>query len=272
FLLLLGGVLVGVTLDAPETLFWSMSDAAAWPLSSWPAYRSAATFLGIAAAICGARWIWRGNPLDAALAIALVLALAAVQSRAPAVWLGASAFVLLLGLLLTSYRMAFIDQLTGLPNRRALDETLARLSGDYALAMVDVDHFKSFNDTHGHDAGDVVLQAVAKALRQHAGGRVFRYGGEEFCVVYPSRLAAAAAERLDHARVQIEAERIRVRTAAKGKRRDAGHASSGEVSVTVSGGCAARDDMHRQAVDVLKAADQALYRAKGKGRNRVVCA
>ena len=64
----------------------------------------------------------------------------------------------LLTVLYASYRMAFVDALSGLPNRRALDETLARLTGDYALAMVDVDHFKSFNDTHGHDAGDTVLR------------------------------------------------------------------------------------------------------------------
>src|SRR4029077_7824091 len=82
------------------------------------------------------------------------------------------------------YCCAFVDALTGLPNRRALDEALARLSGDYALAMVDVDHFKQFNDTHGHDAGDRVLRSVAQQLRATRGGQAFRYGGEEFCLLF----------------------------------------------------------------------------------------
>ena len=176
---------------------------------------------------------------------------------------------MILAILYASYRMAFIDTLTGLPNRRALDETLSRLSGPFALAMIDIDHFKGFNDTYGHDAGDRVLHEVAGLLRRHAGAEVFRYGGEEFCAVYPRAESAAAAACLETARQAVES--ARVSGPAAGKRRAAqGEAAMAEVSVTISAGCADRGPSRRAADEVLKLADQALYRAKEKGRNRVV--
>jgi len=176
----------------------------------------------------------------------------------------------LFAVLYASYRMAFMDALSGLPNRRALDETLAQLSGDYAIAMVDVDHFKSFNDTHGHAAGDRVLQAVAQQLRRERRGRAFRYGGEEFCLLFTGSRHHDAVAMCDETRARIEATRVRVRSnPAKGKRAQNERADT-EVKVTASIGVAFRDEQARFASEVIKAADQALYKAKAKGRNRVV--
>ena len=178
----------------------------------------------------------------------------------------------LLTVLYASYRMAFVDALSGLPNRRALDETLARLTGDYALAMVDVDHFKSFNDTHGHDAGDKVLEAVAGELRRERRGRAFRYGGEEFCLLFAGARSREAVRMCDQTRRGVEQMRVRIRSAPKKAR--GGQAvkrrEDVETNVTVSIGVALRDAQTRLATDVLKAADQALYQAKSRGRNRVV--
>jgi diguanylate cyclase (GGDEF)-like protein len=159
-----------------------------------------------------------------------------------------------------------------LPNRRALDETLAQLSGDYAIAMVDIDHFKLFNDTHGHAAGDRVLQAVAQQLRRERRGRAFRYGGEEFCLLFIGSRYRDAAQMCDETRARIEAMRVRIRSApAKPKRGQSGaRTDAGEVKVTASIGVAYRDEQTRFPSEVIKAADQALYRAKAKGRNRVV--
>ncbi|HEX6833664.1 MAG TPA: GGDEF domain-containing protein, partial [Rudaea sp.] len=158
------------------------------------------------------------------------------------------------------------------PNRRALDETLARLAGSYAVAMVDIDFFKKFNDSHGHDAGDRVLKAVAQSLRRTRGGRAFRYGGEEFCLLFTGLRSRHAGEACEATRERIENERVRIRSAPGQKRRVQAvkRNALSDARVTVSIGIAERDAQTRSPLDVLKNADQALYRAKAKGRNRVV--
>lgn len=260
-----GLLLFGSALDAPEALFHSLSQVFAWPFDGWRPERSAQMFIGLAAAVALGRWVWRGSEFELGLCLALLAALPACRFGGSGVWLSVSAMLLVLAVLHGSHRMAFADQLTGLPNRRALDETLSRLSGDYALAMIDIDHFKGFNDSHGHDAGDRVLQAVAKLLRRHAGGEAFRFGGEEFCIVYPGRRSQTAMQSLESTRAALEARRIEVRSAGK-----KGPPKPKQVQVTLSAGLAARNEHQRQVAEVLQAADQALYKAKKAGRNQVM--
>ena len=175
-----------------------------------------------------------------------------------------------------SFHMAFRDELTGLPGRRAFNDTLRRATGTYSIAMIDVDHFKAFNDSHGHDTGDDVLKLVASRLaRVGDGGRAFRHGGEEFAVVFLGRPAAACAAAAEALRQNIEDSRMQLRDRSTRSRDDAlgqqqrGRGGNGAVvQVTVSIGLAdSRDD--RRPAAVLKAADQALYAAKQEGRNRV---
>src|SRR5207253_8213079 len=119
--------------------------------------------------------------------------------------LAAAGLVLVVSLVETSHRMAYDDELTGLPGRRALGEALGRLGGQYAIAMVDIDHFKRFNDEHGHAVGDQLLRMVGtKLTRIDGGGRPFRYGGEEFAVLFPSTTAEAALPHLERFRHTIE--------------------------------------------------------------------
>jgi diguanylate cyclase (GGDEF)-like protein len=193
-----------------------------------------------------------------------------------ATFLSAGGLILLLATVQESHRLAFRDALTGLPGRRALEERLTGLGPRYAIAMVDVDHFKKFNDTHGHDVGDQVLKLVAARLGDvDGGGRAFRYGGEEFCVVFPERSLADARPHLEQLRAAIERYEMAVRgpdrpkdEEAGSKRRAAGHAEK-TLSVTVSIGAAQPGRKARSPQQVIKAADQALYRAKKAGRNRV---
>ncbi|WP_386067254.1 diguanylate cyclase [Tahibacter sp. UC22_41] len=239
-------------------------------------WREALALNLLAAAIATGQWLYRRRPLDAFVASALLLAaggwlqLAGLDLRS---WLLAGAAVLGVGVVYSSWRLAFLDALTGLPNRRALDETLARLSGDYALAMVDVDHFKQFNDKHGHDAGDRVLAAVARSLAQTRTAQAFRFGGEEFCLLFRRPEQAKAA--CEDARVAIEALRVSLpaKPAApkngKTVRKSAARAAPA-VQVTASLGLAQRSAARRTPAEVLKAADQCLYKAKDKGRNQVV--
>ncbi|WP_373980471.1 GGDEF domain-containing protein [Achromobacter sp. JD417] len=177
------------------------------------------------------------------------------------------------------FHMAFRDELTGLPGRRALNERLQRMGRVYTLAMADVDHFKAFNDTHGHDVGDQVLRMVASQLRRvPGGGQAYRYGGEEFTLVFPGKTAAEAMPHLETVRRAIEAYQMRLRDKPArpkadqiGLRRRGGRGGRGArpLRVTVSIGVAERSDALRAPDAVIKAADQALYKAKDGGRNQV---
>ncbi|POF40131.1 GGDEF domain-containing protein [Pseudomonas laurylsulfativorans] len=175
-----------------------------------------------------------------------------------------------------AYQMAFRDELTGLPGRRALNERMQRLGRNYVLAMSDVDHFKKFNDTHGHDVGDQVLRLVASKLSKiGGGGKAYRYGGEEFALVFAGKTLEECMPHLEVIRESIATYNIQLRNQEnrpqddnQGRQRRAGSGAS-SVSVTVSIGVAERIDQ-RTPEEVLKSADQALYSAKGAGRNCVM--
>lgn len=175
-----------------------------------------------------------------------------------------------------AYLMAFRDELTGLPGRRALNERFQRLGQQYVLAMVDVDHFKRCNDTYGHDVGDQVLRMVASRLRKiGGGGKAYRYGGEEFTLVFPGKSTEACLPHLEDIRQMIEnyVMHLRDRGSRPGDDRQGRSRRRGQsgqaISVTISIGVAERDAEQRTPEEVVKAADQALYAAKSAGRNRV---
>ncbi|MGK0150351.1 diguanylate cyclase [Pseudomonas putida] len=176
-----------------------------------------------------------------------------------------------------AYQMAFRDELTGLPGRRALNERMQRLGRNYVIAMTDVDHFKKFNDTHGHDVGDQVLRLVASRLSKvTGGGRAYRYGGEEFALVFAGKTAEECVPHVEAVRemianyvMHLRDQHSRPQDDTAGRQRRAG-SSGGTVSVTISIGVAERQADHRDPEAVLKSADQALYSAKGAGRNCVM--
>jgi diguanylate cyclase (GGDEF)-like protein len=167
-------------------------------------------------------------------------------------------------------------ELQTLQGRRALDEQLRALGPRYTLAMIDVDHFKKFNDTHGHDIGDQVLKLVAARLAETGGGGLaFRYGGEEFSVLFPGRSLKEALPYLERTRAAVERYRMAVRSDERSRHEEAGIRRRGDaaptklLSVTVSVGAAEPEVERQPPAQVLKAADEALYRAKKGGRNRV---
>lgn len=176
-----------------------------------------------------------------------------------------------------AYQMAFRDELTGLPGRRALNERMQRLGRNYVIAMTDVDYFKKFNDTHGHDVGDQVLRLVASRLSKvTGGGRAYRYGGEEFALVFAGKTAEECVPHVEAVRevianyvMHLRDQSSRPQDDTSGRQRRAGN-SGGTVSVTISIGVAERQVDHRNPEAVLKSADQALYSAKGAGRNCVM--
>jgi diguanylate cyclase (GGDEF)-like protein len=228
--------------------------------------------------------VWRAwpefTPLPVGAAGALTaFYLASDWSAVPGVhaaFMSAAGAILLVSLLEESHRLAFRDILTGLPGRRALEERLRGLSGKYAIAMVDVDHFKKFNDTHGHDIGDQVLKLVGARLGEVGGGGIaYRYGGEEFAVLFPGEDLQDALLYLETIRISIEGYRMAVRSPDRPKAHDHGAKRRGagapekHLSVTVSIGACAPSERLSTPAQVIKAADEALYRAKQGGRNKV---
>ena len=219
--------------------------------------------------------------------------------KASDAYVATAALILAASLIETSYVLAYHDELTGIRGRRAFNEALLSLDQQYAIAIVDIDHFKKFNDTYGHDVGDQVLCMVAKRLSQAGGdGQAFRCGGEEFSIIFRNTSAKEAFEHLDSLRQIIEQSTFQVRgadrraekSAESGSDRRAGESDRRKstkesakkkngaaspnqppdrLSVTVSIGVAEPSTRYRQPEQVIQAADQALYRAKNKGRNRV---
>ena len=236
----------------------------------------------LAAVVLLVMFLRKPGPIPAAFLGALLAAGGALDAvgngLAPSLYFSAALVILLVAVAHEAYGMAFLDELTGLPGRRALFADLGRLGSRYTLAMVDVDHFKKFNDTHGHDVGDQVLQMVASKLAVvRGGGASFRYGGEEFTVVFPGKDAAHSRPHLEDLRQAIAASSFRLRgkdrpESLPGKGAPAPRGGGKQsVSVTVSIGLSeAMSGSKVSPEDVLKAADKALYQAKKSGRNRVV--
>jgi diguanylate cyclase (GGDEF)-like protein len=164
----------------------------------------------------------------------------------------------------------YIDELTNIPNRRALDERLESLTGHYTIAIMDIDHFKNFNDTYGHSQGDSVLQMVADTLQRELGDRVYRYGGEEFCAVFPKLLPNEGLKLAEKARMALAQREFYIRSSEGTERqiKNRGQGPKGDkVQVTMSLGLATPADETQTPSDVIVDADKALYRAKDSGRN-----
>lgn len=173
------------------------------------------------------------------------------------------------------YEIAFHDQLTKIPGRRALITRLGTIGQNYTLAMVDIDHFKNFNDTHGHDVGDQVLKMVAARLDEvTGGGKSYRYGGEEFTILFSRKSVDEAMVHLEAIRERIANYQVAIRKPERPKNAKSGKKSRGEddksevVSVTISIGVTACLPGEKSDL-VMKRADEALYLSKQRGRNRV---
>ncbi|MGD0567395.1 MAG: GGDEF domain-containing protein [Candidatus Sulfotelmatobacter sp.] len=252
------------------------------------------------------RFLLFRKPVESGLLWALAASFLALRfggvGRIPTCYFAAAAFILAGAIVETSYLLAYHDELTTLPSRRAFHDALTRLEPPFSIAMVDIDHFKRCNDIYGHDTGDQVLRLVASRLARVAGGgQAYRCGGEEFAILFPGKTTADVLEHLEKLRADIEASRLRLRgpdrrQEARGPdrrsqrthgralsgRASTGRASTGqairqlsraapanELSVTASMGVATSKGENRSAEEVVKAADKALYRAKAGGRNRI---
>jgi GGDEF domain-containing protein len=284
-LLAVGSVALGLEQSYPQALQASLAEI------RWPALHGAwmsliqlsyVAFL-LAFGLLVAQYVRKPRPLHAAQLVGLIglfwaLPKTFILPFTLNILCSQVMLMIAAGVAHEAYQMAFRDELTGLPGRRALNERMQRLGRNYVLAMGDVDHFKKFNDTHGHDVGDQVLRLVASKLSKitSGGGKAYRYGGEEFAIVFASKSIEECLPHLDAIREVIANYEIQLRNPdsrpqddQKGRQRR-GAAAATSVAVTISIGVAERLAEHRTPEEVLKAADQALYAAKGAGRNCVM--
>ena len=256
----LAGGRVAALLESPGLAEGAFSTAGAVVLILFIVRRDAfeASLIWVIAA-CAAALIGRGGPGPSTLFFA------------------SAQLALLVGLSEDSYRLAFHDELTGLPGRRALEEAMRNLSGTFSIAMVDIDHFKRFNDRHGHDAGDQVLRMVADELAHTGGGgRAHRYGGEEFAILFPGKPVGDVRKHLEALRQSIADRRFLLRAPDRPRNKPEKPKNKNRppkgVTVTVSIGAAGSNTRRPSPASVIRAADNALYRAKKAGRNLLVAA
>lgn len=181
--------------------------------------------------------------------------------------------VIVIALFEMSYSLAFHDPLTGVLSRRALDQEFLKLGNRYAIAMVDLDHFKNINDNYGHNVGDEVLKMVASIIDKTSGNaKVFRYGGEEFVVLFLRMPYNDTIVQLERMRKAIERRPFILRGENRPKEKpeklkNSAAKGRGTFYTTVSIGVAQKNDLLKTFNDVLIKADQALYKSKNGGRN-----
>lgn len=263
-------------------------------VTSLPGYTL--VIFAVAAIILLVRFLLTQKPADSALLWSLAAFFLSLHwagtTRMSTLYAATAACILATSIVENSYLLAYHDELTTLPSRRSFNDALLRLQEPYSIAVVDIDHFKRFNDTYGHETGDQVLRLVASNLaRVTGGGQAYRCGGEEFTILFPGRTGAEVVEHVEQLRRAIEgsefqvrggdrrqvprgAERRNERRRGRGRKGDVIRELSAErptraLSVTVSIGLAASAKKYSDAEAVVQAADKALYRAKANGRNRV---
>jgi diguanylate cyclase (GGDEF)-like protein len=280
--MLIAGAVIGIVVAPNEATFLLQYTFMDPIYTSWTGLEQVpliAAVLGLF--ILTALALFRAKATDAGLGWATLAGVIAIASPAgtpaPGMWMLAAGLILVVALVESFYLMAFHDELTGLPARRALSQTLAALRPPYTVAIVDVDHFKTFNDRYGHDVGDEVLRMVATRLSAvTGGGRAYRSGGEEFTIVFPGKEKAEALPHVEQVREAVADARFTLRrkprpNKADGERkRTNGKNNERRIGVTISVGLAGIGVRDTTTAAVVKAADNAMYRAKKGGRNRVV--
>jgi diguanylate cyclase (GGDEF)-like protein len=267
---------------------------AAAEMISFPGY--ALVIITASVVFIAVRFVFTRKLVDAALLWSLAAFLLSLRfaetARLTTLYATTAATILAASIVENSYLLAYHDELTGLPSRRAFNGALLRLRAPYSIAMIDVDHFKRFNDTYGHETGDQVLRLVAANLaRTTGGGQAYRCGGEEFTILFPGKTTSEVVDHLETLRGAIQRSEFRLRASerrqvsrgpdrrspaprrrtTKGQaiRQLAKESGPAAVSVTVSIGVAHALEEKSSPEATLEAADKALYSAKANGRNRV---
>ncbi len=240
--------------------------------------QSGQLMIGFSLLVLCTHWLLRPNLLRGAWILALISVIVALHfvlnTQLATIYFMIAGLILVCAIIINSYNLAYKDELTQMPSRRALKQQLSSLGKTYTLAMVDIDHFKKVNDNYGHDVGDEVLKMLAAhLLGVEGGGKAYRYGGEEFTIIFPGKDASTAIVYLNALRNKIASKPFIIRNKKRPKEKSAKKPvktdNTQELNVTVSIGVAENQAKYKSTQDIMKSADNALYKAKKKGRNRV---
>ena len=190
------------------------------------------------------------------------------------IFFAVSGIMLLISLIQHSYSMAFYDELTGLPSRRYLEQDMMKLGLKYAIAMLDIDHFKKFNDTYGHNVGDDDSAFFASVIRKVSGeAKLTAMEAKNLPSFFRSKNIQEVIPHLEKIREEVASRKFALRGKDRPKKKPkkimGGRRNFRQVSITVSIGAAEKNEIYTDPPSVIKAADAALYRAKKKGRNCV---
>jgi len=244
-----------------------------------------------ALAVLAVRFLLFHKPLENGLMWSLASTFLGLQAgtvgQLGSAYFATAGLILMASLVENSYFLAYHDELTTLPARRAFNDAVLGLEPPYAVAVVDIDHFKRVNDTYGHDTGDQVLSMVATRLARIRRGQAYRVGGEEFSILFPGKTVKEVIPDLEALRATIAESSFRIRATPERRKTPRGpdrrdqkrrrlspriipdlHLAE-QLSVTMSMGVAEANNKTPGIERVIQAADQALYRAKRGGRNRV---
>lgn len=239
----------------------------AWtPIAQPPLLTFGAAFILLAV-----RFMAYRNPVDRGFFWALVSAFLALHGTragwSPTNYLATAGLVLIVDAYAEIYRFTYYDQLTGIRGRVSLDQALFNLGSRYAIALIDIDHMKHVNATHGYQTGDQALRMVAtKIARLPGDGQAFRYDGNRFAVIFHNKLAADVVPHLEELRQAVAASPLTLTVRRRLFRKTDRPA---QIPVTVSIGIAERDERRTTTEQVMKAADVALSRGKSSGGNQV---
>ena len=206
--------------------------------------------------------------------VALVTAVQFVQyPQVTTVFIVLAQLLIIISITISAYSMAYLDELTNIPSRRALTQSISTLGKRYTIAMVDIDHFKKFNDKYGHDIGDQVLKKLANQLQQVRSGKAFRYGGEEFTILFPNKDIDEARLYCEDLCKAVASKPFMLRHKKRPKNKQDTVTTNSDkatpLTTTISIGLAEHSEAFPEASNVIKQADKALYKAKKNGRNQV---
>jgi diguanylate cyclase (GGDEF)-like protein len=190
------------------------------------------------------------------------------------IFFATAGLVLVISVIETSFNFAFYDDLTGLPARRAFNETLSKIGRHYTVAMIEVDSFKKINDRYGLIVGDQVLRMVATKLEKVTGGGLsYRYSGQRFAVVFPVKFVDETIPHLESLRKGVEIYSFILRGPKRPREKPANpekyRGPQKRISLTIAIGVVERIDAKVKAKHVIKGADQALLNAQSEGGNQI---
>jgi diguanylate cyclase (GGDEF)-like protein len=190
------------------------------------------------------------------------------------IFFATAGLVIVISVIETSFSFAFYDDLTGLPARRAFNETLSKIGRHFTVAMIEVDSFKKINDRYGLLVGDQVLRMVATKLEKVTGGGLsYRYGGQRFAVVFPVKFVDETIPHLDSLRKGVEIYSFILRGPKRPREKPLNpekyRGSQKRISLTIAIGVVERIDAKVKPKYIIKGADQALLNAQSKGGNQI---